>query len=264
MDLGLKDRKVLVTGSTKGIGFAIAREFLSAGAEVILHGRGRDQMDHALHRLEAQFGATHVRGVIADGSRASGIESLIEQAGDIDILINNLGVFEQKDFASITDDDWLQMFETNVMSGIRLSRYYLPKLLLKNDNGRILFVSSECGQMIPPDMIHYGVTKTAEIALARGMAELTKGTTVTVNSILPGPTYTEGVEVFVKAMAQRLKIEVEEATKEFFSSYRPSSLIQRFIDPAEVAATTVFFASPRAAASNGAAIRVEGGTVRAI
>ncbi len=264
MDLLLQGRRALVTGSTKGIGFAIAKELIEAGADVILHGRSSDGVVAAADRLRSETGRAPQRGVAADGASSEGIETLIQEAGDVDILINNLGIFETSDFLQTSDESWLRFFQTNVMSGVRLSRHYLSTMLKKNQHGRILFISSECGQMIPSDMIHYGVTKSAEIALARGLAELTKGTTVTVNSLLPGPTLTEGVGDFLKSMAVQRGVPIERVTSDFFESYRPTSLLQRFIHPKEVAATAAFFSSPLAAATNGAAIRIEGGTVRCI
>ncbi len=222
-------------------------------------------MDEAIQRLQADAKAqVDVRAAVGDLSKPEGIHSVVQATGELDILINNAGVFEQVDFFDIEDEGWDAMWQTNVMSGVRLSRVYLKGMLARKTFGRVIFISSECGDMIPSDMIHYGVSKTAQRAVARGLAELTRGTGVTVNTIMPGPTLTEGVRAFGEKMAANQGISVTEVEQTFFQSYRPTSLLQRFIDPKEVANTVAFFASPLASATNGASIRVEGGTINTI
>jgi len=263
VDLGLHNKVAVVTGSTAGIGFAIAEGLAKEGASVIVNGRTQARVDEAIRRIrEAAPGAT-VSGVAADLSNAEGVHQLIQQVADADILVNNLGIFEPKPFERITDEDWFRFFETNVMSGVRLSRHYLPRMKQKNW-GRILFISSESAANIPAEMIQYGMTKTAQVAVARGLAETTTGTGVTVNSILPGPTKSEGVAAFVERLAHERGVDAAEMEREFFQTARPSSLLQRFITPEEVAHLVVFASSPAASAINGAALRVEGGVVRSI
>ena len=198
-----------------------------------------------------------------DLSKAEGVEDLVRQVPEVDILVNNLGIFEPKNFEEITDDDWFRFFETNVMSGVRLARHYLPGMATRNW-GRIVFVSSESAIHIPPEMIHYGVTKTAQLAVARGLAETTVGTGVTVNSVLPGPTASEGVKTFVGRMAQEQGKAEDAMEEEFFRTGRPTSLLQRFIEPEEVAAMIAFVCSPVSSATNGAALRADGGVVRSV
>ncbi|MEZ4750965.1 MAG: SDR family oxidoreductase [Bdellovibrionota bacterium] len=263
MDIKLNGQTALVTGSTEGIGFAIARELGEAGASVVVNGRNQAKLDRALSKLEKEVPAGVFRGVAADLATPSGAESLKEQLPEVDILVNNVGIFEQKDFFAIEDEAWDAMFQINVMSGVRLSRYYLPKML-QNNRGRILFISSETAVQTPPDMIHYGFSKTAQLAVARGLAELTKGTQVTVNSVLPGPTRTEGVEQFVARMATDQGVTPKSMEEKIFQEYRPSSLIQRFAEPREVAYLVTFLASPLAASTNGASLRAEGGILRSL
>lgn len=263
MDLQLKNKTALVTGSTAGIGFAIASLFAREGASVVINGRSQRRVDEAVERILQENEGASVKGVTADLGAREGFEFLAGAVPDIDILVNNLGIYETKPFTEIGDDDWLRIFEVNVLSGVRLSRFYLPKMLGKNW-GRIVFISSESGLNIPIEMIHYGVTKTAQIALARGLAELTAGTDVTVNSVLPGPTRSEGVGRFLKELAKSQGTDEETLEKEFFISRRPTSLLKRFSTPWEVAAMVVYVCSPLAAATNGAALRVDGGVVRSI
>jgi NAD(P)-dependent dehydrogenase (short-subunit alcohol dehydrogenase family) len=258
MDLQLQGKTALVTGSTAGIGFAIAQSLAREGARVIVNGRTQDRVDKALAKLPAG-----TLGLAADLGTAAGVASAVQQFPAIDILVNNLGIFEPKPFEQIPDDDWLRFFEVNVMSGVRLSRHYLPRM--KDAGwGRIIFISSESGVQIPSEMIHYGVTKTAQIALARGLAETTAGTGVTVNSVLPGPTASEGVEDFVGNLAKHQGTTRENVERDFFRTARPSSLLQRFATPEEVAAMVTFIASPLSSATNGAALRADGGVVRSI
>ena len=259
MDLQITDKLALITGSTAGIGMAIAKNLASEGASVIVNGRSQESVDKAIKSLSDTKGK--VIGLAADLSSAEGVQQATEQYPQVDILVNNLGIFEVKPFAEITDDDWQKFFNVNVMSGVRLSRAYLPKMLDKNW-GRIIFVSSESAMQIPPEMIHYGMTKAAQIAIARGLAESTANTAVTVNSVLPGPTRTKGVEDYLQQMAQDKGVSVEEAEKEFFAEDRPTSIIQRFIEPEEIANLVAYVASPLASATNGAALQVEGGVLK--
>ncbi|MBN3582769.1 SDR family oxidoreductase [Algoriphagus aestuarii] len=263
MDLKLADKKAFISGSTAGIGYAIAERFLNEGAEVIINGRSQKTVDLAIESLKKATGNQKVSGVAADFANSEEINHLLETIPEVDILINNTGIFEPKAFEDIPDEDWFRFFEINVMSGIRLARHYFPKMLSKNW-GRIIFISSESGVFIPDEMIHYGMTKTAQIAVSRGLAELTKGTEVTVNSILPGPTKSKGVGTFIEDLAKSGNISTKEVEADFFKNMRPTSLIQRFAAVEEVADTVVYFSSPLASATNGAAIRVEGGLVRSI
>lgn len=263
MDLGLKGRTVLVTGSTAGIGYAAARAFAREGAHVVLNGRSRERVEATVARLRGEVAGAEVRGVDADLGTAAGATRLIEQAGDLDVLVNNAGVFEPRAFEEIADEEWTRLFETNVMSGVRLARAYLPKMLAKN-YGRIVFVSSESALQIPVEMIHYGMTKTAQLAVARGLAERTRGTGVTVNSVLPGPTASEGVTDFVRELGAQRGLSEAAMEREFFASARPSSLLQRFITPEEVANLIVYVSGEAASATNGASLRVDGGVVRSI
>lgn len=263
MDLKLQNKTAFVSGSTAGIGYAIARRLLIEGARVVINGRKQDGVDKAVAQLKAETEKASVSGVAADFSSAAEVDALIAALPDVDILINNTGIFEPKEFVDIPDEDWFRFFEVNVMSGVRLSRHFFPKMLAKNW-GRIIFISSESGVFIPSEMVHYGMTKTAQIAIARGMAELTKGTGVTVNSILPGPTKSRGVGDFIEDLSKAGGETPEQVEQDFFKNMRPTSLIQRFASIEEVADTTVYYCSPLASATNGAAIRVEGGLVRSI
>jgi NAD(P)-dependent dehydrogenase (short-subunit alcohol dehydrogenase family) len=257
MDLQLKGKTALVTGSTAGIGLAIAQALAKEGASVIVNGRTEERVRAAIETS----GAAH--GIAADLGTEAGARKLIAEFGHVDILVNNLGIFEPKPFAEITDDDWRRFFEINVLSGVRLSRHYIEGM--KRENwGRIVFISSESALQIPPEMIHYGMTKTAQLAISRGLAETTAGTAVTVNAVLPGPTASEGVTEFVQQLAKGQGTDVAAVEREFFRDVRPSSLIKRFATPAEVAALVAFVCSPLAAAINGAALRVDGGVVRSI
>jgi NAD(P)-dependent dehydrogenase (short-subunit alcohol dehydrogenase family) len=263
MDLGLNGKSVLVTGSTAGIGFAAARRFAAEGASVIVNGRTADRVAGAVAAIAKEIPGARVRGVAGDVSNEIGVRAVTDAVAHVDVLVNNAGIFEPKPFEDISDADWLRFFETNVMSGIRLSRYYLPGMLAR-DWGRILFVSSESALQIPVEMIHYGMTKTAQLAVARGLAERTRGTGVTVNSVLPGPTRSEGVGDFVKALAREQTKTEAQVEKEFFIHARPSSLIGRFATPDEIANLIVYTGSACASATTGAALRVDGGVVRSI
>jgi NAD(P)-dependent dehydrogenase (short-subunit alcohol dehydrogenase family) len=257
MDLKLKGKLALVTGSTAGIGFAIAESLAREGARVVINGRTQSRVDTACARLPDAI------GLAADLGTRAGVDEAVAKFPDVDILINNLGIFEPKPFEATTDEDWLRFFEVNVMSGVRLSRHYLPRMKSAGW-GRIIFISSESGLQIPAEMIHYGMTKTAQLAISRGLAETTAGTAVTVNAVLPGPTDSEGVGSFVHQMSVERGVDRAEVEKWFFRAVRPSSLIRRFATPEEVAALVTFVASPLSSATSGAALRVDGGVVRSI
>ncbi len=263
MDLQLTNKKSLVTGSTAGIGFAIASLLAQEGAAVVVNGRSQGRVEEAVQRINGENKDAQVTGVAADLGTKEGVDLLTRTLPALDILVNNLGIFEPKPFHDIPDEDWQRFFEVNVLSGVRLSRFYLPGMLKRNW-GRIVFISSESGVNIPVEMIHYGVTKTAQIALARGLAETTAGTGVTVNSVLPGPTRSEGVQQFVQDLAKGQGTDAATVEAEFFRTARPTSLIRRFAAPEEVAALVVYVCSPRASATNGAALRVDGGLLRSI
>ena len=263
MKIDLMAKMALVTGSTSGIGHAIAKGLALAGATVVVNGRTQGKVDAAVAAITKVAAGAKVRGVAADVSTTAGCNALVAALPELDILINNAGIFEPKGFFDIPDADWIRFFEVNVMSGVRLSRAYMPGML-KRSWGRIVFISSESALNIPKEMIHYGVTKTAQLALSRGLAEMTRGTAVTVNSVLPGPTRSEGVERFVQDLAKGQGSDAATVEAEFFRAARPSSLLKRFATPEEVAALVVYVCSPRASATNGAALRVDGGVVRSI
>jgi len=263
MDLGLKSKKAVVSGSTAGIGLAIATTLAMEGASVVINGRTAERVNAAVQKIRSQPIAGDVQGVAGDLGTAAGIDAFLKQVPAADILINNLGIFELKPFAEISDADWLHFFEVNVLSGVRLARAYLPAML-KQDWGRIIFISSESAQQIPAEMIHYGMTKTAQVAVARGLAESVAGTGVTVNSVLPGPTASEGVDIFVEQMAKQQGVSRAELEKQFFLTARPSSLLKRFETSGEIAAVVAFVASTQSVTINGAAVRAEGGVVRSI
>jgi NAD(P)-dependent dehydrogenase (short-subunit alcohol dehydrogenase family) len=263
MNIDLTGKTALVTGSTAGIGRAIVEGLAKSGARVIVNGRKQDTVDKAVAAVKEAAPKAEVVGVAADVSTASGCAALVAAAPGVDILVNNAGIFEPKPFFDISDADWDRFFETNVMSGVRLSRAYMPGML-KRDWGRIIFISSESALQIPKEMIHYGLTKTAQLALSRGLAELTSGTGVTVNSVLPGPTRSEGVEEFLVAMAKDAAVSLEEMARSFVKKERPTSLIERFASVEEVANMVVYAASKEASATNGASLRVDGGVVRSI
>jgi len=262
MDLHLDDKRALVTGSTAGIGLEIARKLAVEGAKVIIAGRNQAKLDQAVAGIKASGGA-RVEGVLADPASAEGAAILLAAVPQVDILVNNLGIYELKDFAQITDEDWRRFFEVNVLGGARLARQYFPGMLQRNQ-GRIIFISSESGISTPSAMIHYGMTKSAQLAISRGLAELTKGTQVTVNAVLPGPTRSEGIIDFLRSISSDPDAAAAEIETEFFTKHRASSLLQRMIEPEEIAALVAFVASPLSAATNGAALRVDGGVVPTI
>src|SRR5579872_6640803 len=263
MDLQLQNKRALVSGSSAGIGFAIARSLAREGASVVINGRAAKRVEAAAEKIRAQGARAEVVTSTVDLSTRAGVDILLKQVPAVDILVNNLGMYEPKPFDQITDEDWFKIFEVNVLSGIRLSRAYLPGMR-KQNWGRIIFISSESGLNIPVEMIHYGMTKTAQLAVSRGLAETTAGSGVTVNSVLPGPTRSEGVEQFVESMAAAKQTDAAGIEREFFKSVRPGSLLKRFATPEEVAAMVTFVCSPLASATNGAALRVDGGVVRSI
>jgi len=263
MDLQLRGKRAVVTGSTAGIGLAVARRLAAEGAMVMVNGRTAARVDAAVRSIHQTVQGAHVGGVAADLGTAAGCEALTDEVPDVDILVNNVGIFEPKPFEEIPDEDWLRFFEVNVMSGVRLARHYLPEMRARNW-GRIVFISSESAVQIPTEMIHYGMTKTAQLAVARGLAETVAGTGITVNSVLPGPTRSEGVGEFVERMAESRGVDWKTMEREFFATARPSSLLRRFATTDEVACMIVYLCSPLASATTGAAVRVDGGVVRAI
>lgn len=263
MNLGLQGKLAVVTGSTAGIGLAIATALADEGARVVINGRTQARVDAAILNLQQRNRGAEFSGVAADLGTPKGIETLLKQAPSADILVNNLGIFEIKPFLEISDANWQRFFDVNVLSGIRLSRHYLPGMLKKNW-GRIIFISSESAQQIPTEMVHYGMTKTAQVSVARGIAQSVAGTGVTVNSVLAGPTASEGVGQFLEQMALQQGRSVSELEKDFFNTGRPSSLLRRFETPEEVAAVVAFVASTHAGVVNGAAVRAEGGVVQSV
>ncbi len=263
MNLKLENKKAFISGSTSGIGFAIAKTFAQEGAEVILNGRKESTIEAAINKLKSEVPDAKVSGLTADFSSAESVEKLLNDIGQIDILINNVGIFASQQFADTTDEDWQRMFEVNVMSGVRLSRKVLPNMLEKNW-GRIIFISSECAMLVPEDLIAYSATKAMIQAISRGLAQTTKGTAVTVNAVLPGSTLSQGAERFLKGAAEQQGITEKEVADNFFKDVRTTSLLQRFATTEEVANTVVYLSSPLAAATNGAAIRVDGGSVPGI
>ncbi|PTY07679.1 oxidoreductase [Opitutaceae bacterium EW11] len=263
MNIDLTGKTALVSGSTAGIGLAIAAELAQRGASVVINGRTAERVAAAEQAILNAVPQAKLRGIAADLGTAEGCAALVNMVPDVDVLVNNLGIFEPKPFEQIPDADWFRFFEVNVMSGVRLSRAYMGRMR-EQKWGRVIFISSESAVQIPVEMIHYGMTKTAQAAVARGLAETTVNTAVTVNSILVGPTASEGVQDFVGSLARAGGKTPEETELEFFKTARPSSLLQRFILPSEVAAMVAFVCSPAASAVNGAALRVDGGVVRAV
>jgi NAD(P)-dependent dehydrogenase (short-subunit alcohol dehydrogenase family) len=256
MDLQLRDKLAVVSGSTAGIGYAIADALAKEGARVVVNGRTQAAVTEAVSKIGP--GALGFAGDLSDAAKAA---ELARKYPDVDILVNNLGIFEAKPFEEIPDEDWRRFFDVNVLSGVRLARAYLPGMK-RRDWGRIIFISSESAIQIPTEMIHYGMTKTAQLAVSRGLAESVAGTRITVNCVLPGPTQSRGVNDFVAQMAKANNKSFEQIQKEFFEHVRPTSLLKRFITPEEVGSFVAFVASPLAAATNGAALRVDGGVLK--
>lgn len=263
MDLQLKSKTAFISGSTQGIGFAIAKLLLIEGATVIINGRTQQKIDAAIKKLKEEIPAASVSGIAADFANVDEVDKLLTALPEIDILINNVGIFELKPFADIQDEEWTKFFEVNVLSGIRLSRQLLPKMLARNW-GRIVFISSESAINIPENMIHYGMTKTAMLAVSRGLAVLTKNTAVTVNTILGGPTYSDGVANTVEYISAAQNLSVEEMKSNLITALNPTSLLQRFIDPSEIANLAVYLSSPLSIATNGASLRADGGVLNTI
>jgi NAD(P)-dependent dehydrogenase (short-subunit alcohol dehydrogenase family) len=261
MIIDLKGRKAVITGSTAGIGRAITEGLARAGAAVVVNGRGTARVTDAVTKMRGMFPKADITGVAADASTPEGAASLISAAQDADILVNNLGTAKPKPFAEITDEDWLNLFQFNVMSGVRMTRHHLPRMV-KRGWGRVVFISSESGVNIPKEMIDYGMTKTAQLAVSRGLAESVAGTGVTVNAVLPGPTRSESLVGWMKGIAESQGITVEEAEAQFLKTMRPTSLINRFATTDEVANMVVYVCSEQASATSGAALRVDGGVVR--
>jgi NAD(P)-dependent dehydrogenase (short-subunit alcohol dehydrogenase family) len=259
MYLKMENKCALVSGSAKGIGRAIAMVLAGEGSRVIVNGRSKKSVDAAQAGIRQNYPDARLDGFVGDLADAAAIGELVGRFPAVDILVNNLGIYEPKPFEEISDEDWLRFFEINVMSGIRLSRAYLPGMKERNW-GRIIFISSESGIQIPTEMIHYGMTKTAQLAISRGLAETCAGTGVTVNAVLPGPTRSAGVEDFVSKLSAGQPF--EEFEREFFQKVRPTSLLQRFAAPEEVASMVAYLCSPLASATNGAALRVDGGVVK--
>lgn len=263
MHIDLSGKTALVTGSTAGIGHAIAKGLAATGAHVVINGRGQAKVDAAVAAVSKVAKGGKVSGVAADVSTADGCAKLVAAQPEVDILINNTGIFEPKPFFDIPDEDWQRFFDVNVMSGVRLSRAYMPAMLKRNW-GRIVFIASESALMIPQEMIHYGMTKTAQLSVSRGLAELTRGTAVTVNAVMPGPTMSEGVQTFVADLAKQNGQSESEAAANFIKQHRPGSLIQRFATVEEIANMVVYVSSKESAATNGAALRAEGGLLQTI
>ena len=263
MDLGLHGKRALVTGSTAGIGFATAQALAREGAHVIVNGRTQSRVDSAVSLLRRALSNARIEGIAADLSGPEGCARVIQSYPELDVLVNNMGIFEPKPFGEISDAEWLRFFESNVLSGIRLSRHYVAGMRTRNW-GRIVFVSSESALQIPAEMIHYGVTKTAQLAVARGLAETLAGTNVTVNSVLPGPTASEGVGNFLVQLAASSGKSSAQVKKDFFQTARPSSVLQRFTDPVEIASLITYVCSAAASATTGSALRADGGVVRSI
>jgi NAD(P)-dependent dehydrogenase (short-subunit alcohol dehydrogenase family) len=262
MDLQITGKTALVTGATAGIGLAIAKKLALEGASAVITGRDAGKLDQAVTEIRAQ-GAGNARGIIADITTPDGTAALLAQLPEVDILVNNLGIYESKAFVEISDADWERYFNVNIMSGVRLTRQYFPKMLEKNA-GRVIFVSSETALAVDPTMIHYAVTKTAQLSLARGLAGLTRGTAVTVNSVMPGPTRSDGIVEYLRSVSHNPNATADEAEAEFFAGPRSGSLLQRMIESDEIANMVAFLASPLSAATNGAAIRLEGGLINTL
>lgn len=261
MDLKISNKIALITGSTQGIGFATAKKLCEEGVNVIINGRNKEKVNEAVIKLKAEFLNVKIIGISADLKDNDGCNKLISLVPHIDILINNLGIFEPKEFKDITEKEWLHMFNVNVMSGVRLAQHYLSSMIEQNW-GRIIFISSESALQIPKEMIHYGMTKTAQISVSRGIAELTRGTNVTSNAIIVGPSKSEGVMTFINDLAVQTNQTAEEVEKDFFQNVRPTSLLQRFAEVEEDANMIVYVSSALSSATNGAILRVDGGVVQ--
>ncbi len=263
MNLELDRKIVFITGSTSGIGFAMAEGFLKEGAQVIINGRTQHSVDNAIEKLKATISDANISGIAADFKQTEAIDIIKDKLYQVDILINNVGIYYSKQFEETTDSDWQEMFQVNVMSSVQLSRWFLPKMISQNW-GRIVFVSSECAQLVPADLIAYSMTKAALLSISRGLAQTTKGTKVTVNSIIPGSTLTDGARSFLKDQAAKDAKTETEVANDFFKTDRNSSLLQRFAQPKEIADMVLFLSSSLSTATNGAAIKVDGGSIQGI
>ena len=263
MDLKLKGKKAFISGSTQGIGFAIAQQLLQEGATVTINGRQKSKTEQSKQQLQKQFPDSQISAISADFSKKEEVESLLQHLTEIDILVNNVGIFEMEEFQNVTDKDWYNYFEINVMSGVRLSRKILPQMQNKNW-GRIIFISSESGVNVPENMIHYGMSKAAMSAVANGLSKLTKGTQVTVNTILGGPTYSDGVSKVVEQIAEAQNLEIEQMKNAIIEQSNPHILLQRFINPNEIANLVTYLASPLSIATNGATLRADSGVLKII
>jgi NAD(P)-dependent dehydrogenase (short-subunit alcohol dehydrogenase family) len=262
MDLNLAGKRAFVSGSTQGIGFAIAKALLGEGASVVINGRHTDSVANATERLRDAVPGADVSGIAADFERPDEVRRLLDGIGEIDILVNNVGLFGLAPFADISDDDWHRYFDVNVMSGVRLARHALAGMLTRN-SGRIVFIGSESGVNIPADMVHYGMTKAGMLALSNGLAKLTRGTNVTVNTVLGGPTYSDGVARVVDQIAQAQGAPAEDVKATIIAANQ-TSLLERFIEPGEIANLVLYLASPLSSATNGAALRADGGVLTTI
>jgi NAD(P)-dependent dehydrogenase (short-subunit alcohol dehydrogenase family) len=263
MNLKLEGKRAFISGSTQGIGFAIAQQLLSEKVEVIINGRNEEKINEAVFKLKTEFPTAAISGIKADFEKKEEVDRLLDKLTDIDILINNVGVFDLKNFEDIADEHWYRIFEVNVMSAVRLSKRLLPQMLEKK-TGRIIFISSESGVNIPGNMIHYGMTKAAMMAVSNGLSKLTIGTEVTVNTILGGPTYSDGVASTIEQIASMQNIETEQMKNIIIQQTNPHSLLQRFINPSEIASLAAYLASPLSIATNGASIRADGGVLKTL
>lgn len=263
MDLQLKNKTAFISGSTSGIGFAIAHGLLLEGARVILNGRSEQNLDLAINKLKASIPNAKISGIVADFSKPKAMDAIVEKIDQVDILINNVGIYASKDFEETTIEEWQAMFEVNLMSSVKLSKYFLPKMKAQKW-GRILFISSECAQLVPEDLIAYSATKAAIQALSRGLAQITQGTNITVNTLVPGSTLTESAKQYIKNQARIEDRSEQEVSDDFFKNVRTTSLLQRFADPKEIADMALFLCSPLSSATNGAAIKVDGGSIPGI
>ncbi|MEC0093501.1 SDR family NAD(P)-dependent oxidoreductase [Paenibacillus macquariensis] len=263
MELHLKGKTVLVTGSTAGIGKAIAISLVAEGATVLINGRNEQRVSQMIHEIQGQYPEAILQSAVADLGTEQGCQEMIKKYPEVDILINNLGIFEPAEYFDIPDEEWFKFFEVNIMSGVRLTRHYL-KQMIHNQEGRIVFIASEAAVMPSQEMAHYSATKTMQLSLSRSLAELTRGTNVTVNTIMPGSTLTEGVETMLDTLYPDDNLMIEEAEKRFMSENRPTSIIQRLIRPDEIANLVAFLSSPLSSAINGSALRIDGGLVRSV
>jgi NAD(P)-dependent dehydrogenase (short-subunit alcohol dehydrogenase family) len=259
MELGLKNKRAFISGSTSGIGYETAKLFAMEGAEVIINGRSKQHVSMAVERLRSYDTNLIVKGIVADLGTAAGVKKALKQVQDVDILVNNLGIYTSSSFEGTSDDDWLRLFEVNILSGVRLTRALLPSMI-KKDFGRIIFVSSECAELVPSDLIAYSTTKAALHALSKGLAQTCRGSNVTVNTVMPGSTMTEGAEIFIQNLAKQEGKTFGQTEKDFISENRRNSTLQRFLTPFEVAQGIVYLASPIASATNGAILKLDGGS----